>query len=184
MKLICDEKLLRRKCENVSKEDTEIEIYIKKMAALLIRNQGSGIAAPQVGSYKRFFLIYDEIDKRFDIFINPELASISEEKVESKEGCLSIKKCWGTVVRSEEITIKYYDGNGYKEKTFKKKYAKRIQHELDHLDGILFIDKTIKKFKVSLYNRFCRLIKNKISTFHNRLILKSINKLQVNLNKL
>ncbi|MDO8743447.1 MAG: peptide deformylase, partial [Candidatus Azambacteria bacterium] len=83
------------------------------------------------------------------IFINPEIKDISLEKIPFEEGCLSVQKTWGPVVRPKKLTIKAMDENGKLVKIRAKGLLARvIQHEIDHLNGILFIDKAEKLHKV------------------------------------
>ncbi len=101
-----------------------------------------GIAAPQVGKNIRVFYILDYDTEKWELFINPEIKITSFLKIGVKEACLSVPQKEGFVERYKTLKIKYLDREG-KKKT--KKYtdinAITIQHENDHLDGILFIDK-------------------------------------------
>lgn len=122
---------------------------------------GIGIAAPQIGISSRIFIISEEAkfvdippDKRpkekdkWDqyVYINPEVSKFSRKKVDGAEGCLSVPGKFGIVSRSEKVSINAYDETGNKiSHGATKFFARVIQHELDHLDGVLFIDRT-KRF--------------------------------------
>ena len=134
----------------------KIRRLIKKMkAALAGEEDGVAIAAPQVGAALRIFIIAGRwLDKRKDkisnnekmpedlICINPELISISKKKKESEEGCLSVRWLYGKVRRANNATIRAFDEEG---KEFTRGaggiLAQIFQHEMDHLEGVLFIDK-------------------------------------------
>lgn len=113
---------------------------------------GMGLAAIQLGIEKRYFVIsYKKEDGTFEEYkvINPKIISHSEEEiyVEEGEGCLSVTKyVEGIVPRYARITVEYYDEFGNKQtKRVREEIAVAFQHEIDHLNGILFIDKIDKK---------------------------------------
>lgn len=112
---------------------------------------GMGLAAVQLGVLKRYFVIsYKKDDGTFEeyIIINPQIVSESDEKIyiEEGEGCLSVTKdVEGTVLRSARITITYNDEKGNcLTKRFREEMAVAVQHEIDHLNGIIYIDKIDK----------------------------------------
>jgi peptide deformylase len=101
------------------------------------------LAAPQVGVLKRFFVVdVGEEDARKPMFfINPEVVDRSDAKSVYEEGCLSLPKQFGDVERAERIMLRYQDRGGeVQELEADGMLARCIQHELDHLDGILFVD--------------------------------------------
>ena len=113
---------------------------------------GMGLAAVQLGNLKRFFVIsYKNDDGTFEEYkvVNPKIVSHSEELiyVEEGEGCLSVNRAVdGIVPRYARITVEYYDEFGNKqEKRVREEIAVAFQHEIDHLNGILFVDKIDKK---------------------------------------
>lgn len=163
---ILDEKnpILRGKNEDVvfplSKEDKKM---IQKMIDHLTYSQiedlsikydlrpGMGLAAPQVGINKNYFVVVHEVDEgKFDnyVIINPKIVSHSEELIYAStgEGCLSVNRdVEGIVPRYARITIEGYDENGNKIKVRgREELSIAFQHEYDHLNGILFIDKIDK----------------------------------------
>lgn len=104
---------------------------------------GVGLAGPQVGLHKR--VLVGLFQNAPHIFINPEIVKRSLRKVDSEEGCLSIPGVWGIVRRHRHITVEYTDRSGQKQK---RKLSGLegivVQHETDHLDGVLFTDKVIR----------------------------------------
>jgi peptide deformylase len=113
---------------------------IKEMEATLELEKGVGIAAPQVGENARIFLaLLDQ--KHLVAMINPEFLNHNEILASAEEGCLSLPGEWGQVERYTELTIRFLDTKG-RENTLKLKgfNARVVQHEMDHLDGILFTD--------------------------------------------
>ena len=133
-------KILRKKSLPVEHIDNQIKTIIKEMRQLMNLENGVGLAAPQIGLNQRFFVV--ELDNKYYVFINPQILQYSKELVDMEEGCLSIPDQAGVVARPAELVIEAYGTN---EKKFKLKakgvLARVIQHENDHLDGILFIDK-------------------------------------------
>ncbi len=131
----------------VSVELTEEEIKSPETKALVsdlietmnIEN-GIGIAAPQVGILKRLIII--DMGKGAKSYINPKILSRSDKESENEEGCLSVPGIFGMVNRSNAVTVEFIKPNG-KPKKIKVKGLEAIvfQHEIDHLDGVLFIDK-------------------------------------------
>jgi peptide deformylase len=139
-------KILREKTVKVEKIDKEIKELINKMKKIMIKNKGIGIAANQIGKNLSICIAYD--NKKFYNLINPEIIKfLGKEKV-MEEGCLSIPGVWGQVKRYEGVVITYQDLFG-KNKKLKAKglLAHIIQHEIDHLNGVLFIDKAIEVIK-------------------------------------
>ncbi len=120
--------------------------------AMSTQKDGVAIAAPQIGVPLRIFVVSDSIMKEADqeyksigrdlVFINPEITKLSRDKHEVEEGCLSVRWKYGKVKRSVKATIKGYNELGEKvERGASGLLAQIFQHENDHLDGILFIDK-------------------------------------------
>ncbi len=140
--IIHPNKLLRKKCKDVKNLISAKKI--KKMFQLMYNNNGIGLAAPQVGWNINMFIINltKEPDKEL-VFINPQILKTNEEMVEMDEGCLSIPGVIKPVIRPKYVLIKAQNLNGqhfYLEDD--NLLSRCIQHEYDHLNGILFIDKT------------------------------------------
>lgn len=108
---------------------------------------GIGLAAPQVGENVRLFVISPDFAEETDghlVFINPEITQVSRRVTEEEEGCLSLPETWDIVARPSKVTIKAQDESGGKFKvTAKGLLARLFQHEVDHLQGTLFIDHVI-----------------------------------------
>lgn len=148
-----------------------IQRLISDMKATLARApDGIGLAAPQVGEPLMIFLVSEEaayIDKRqetvsseqevnpkpqweYQVFINPVLKKKSQKKVDMAEGCLSVPEKFGLIARAEKVVLEWYDERGKKHsRGFTKFFAQVIQHELDHLDGVLIIDRAKKLFDMA-----------------------------------
>ncbi len=132
--------------------DEELKLLITNMAYTMYNYNGIGLAATQINVQKRLFIIdtfYNKFDENDDIysdkfqlsaFINPEIITKSEQ-IDSKEGCLSVPDIYETVIRFNKITIKYQDIDGnYHEDELTGIMAICYQHELDHLNGKVFIE--------------------------------------------
>lgn len=130
--------ILREKCQEVEKVTPEIKKLIEDMAETMEKNNGIGLAAPQVGVLKR--VIVAETEKGPIGLINPAILKKSKEKILDEEGCLSFPKLFLKIPRWKKIEVTALDGNGKKIKA-RGLVARILQHEIDHLDGILYIDK-------------------------------------------
>lgn len=123
------------------------DVLEKKMMESLIEEKGVGIAAPQVGVNRRLIIVQrlDKEPKPFEYYYNPVITEKSGEMIEGWEGCLSVPSGFGKVNRVHDIKIEYDKFNDGKIETVKEQIsgftAVIFQHEIDHLDGILFIDK-------------------------------------------
>lgn len=135
--------LLRKKCKVVDTFDEKLWQLLDDMNETLDHAEGLGLAAPQVGILKRVCIVeYD--DKLYEL-VNPVLIS-SKGKCVDNEGCLSVVGFRGLVERPKQIDIEYFDRHGNKVSFHAEGYFARVfLHEMDHLDGILFSDKMIKK---------------------------------------
>ena len=136
---ILGDEILRKKCRKVEKIDEKILELIQDMKDTMFANDGVGIAAPQVGVLKRIVVVLH--GKTPVVLINPVITS-KEGRAVDQEGCLSVKKRIVDVARPTKITVEALDENG-EEISFEAKdfYAREICHELDHLDGILIVDR-------------------------------------------
>lgn len=132
---------LRYQSQSVDKIDDKILTLICDMEETMENAHGCGLAAPQVNVHKRIFVMQCKLNGPPDVFINPEIVSFSEEKNSIKEGCLSIPEHYAEVSRSRSIVVRFLDERGQlHEKMFDGLESICIQHETDHLDGILFTD--------------------------------------------
>jgi len=130
--------ILRKKCKRVREVTPGIKQLINDMIATMQKNNGVGLAAPQVGVSKR--IIVAQTDYGLKAFINPEIIKKTKEKEIMEEGCLSFPDLWLKVERAKGVEITALDGNGNKTKA-EGLLSIILQHEIDHLDGILFIDR-------------------------------------------
>ena len=139
--------ILKKVCEDVKKIDKRLRNLLDDMAETMYKSEGVGIAAPQVGILLRAIVV-DVDKKRYDL-INPKI-TYREGSVTDSEGCLSCPDLFGDVERAEKIRVKYISRfNKEKELEAEGLLARCIQHEIDHLNGRLFIDiaKNITKGK-------------------------------------
>jgi peptide deformylase len=146
--------VLRRKARKVTEVDADVRKLINEMVESMREAPGVGLAAPQVGVSSRVIVVEfgDEEDedenapKKLYALINPEIVEASEdEKVMGIEGCLSIPRLVGEVERFQRITIKGQNRHGKPVKLKAEGWLARIfQHEIDHLDGILYTDRATR----------------------------------------
>lgn len=134
--------VLREKCREVTSFDARLGILIDDMIDTMFKAEGVGLAAPQVGILKRVAVVSVNGEKIYEL-VNPVITSASGKQI-GEEGCLSIPKKFGLVERPNKITVEYQDRNGVK-KTIKATgfLARAFCHEIDHLDGIMYVDKVI-----------------------------------------
>jgi peptide deformylase len=126
----------------------DIQELLPKMIQTMHTENGVGLAAPQINIPLR--LAVAEVRKRKYYFINPEITSYSQEKIVSEEGCLSIPGEYFPILRSETVTVKYQNEKGLPKKLRATGFlATVIQHEVDHLDGILIVNRFRKQNKQS-----------------------------------
>lgn len=135
------EEILRQKAQPVEEINDEIRQLANDMFETMIDADGVGLAAPQIGRSIRMFVIMADDDVK-RVFINPQIIKTSNEVGPYDEGCLSIPQVYETIVRPLQVTVQAYDENG-KRFTLDADglLARCIQHENDHLDGVLYIDR-------------------------------------------
>ncbi len=157
-----DDKILRTKCEQVSEINAEITSTLDKMLNFMYENHGIGLAANQVGILKRMIVIdLQENDTKEPYFlINPKIIEHSEETVIGEEGCLSVPDQRYKVERYAKVKVKYLDKDG-KENVIDADglFAVCLQHEIDHLDGKLYIDYLSKLKQDLIVERVKKLLK-------------------------
>lgn len=173
--------ILHRVCDAVEKIDSEVDVIVRNMKETMLYSKGIGLAAIQVGIPKRIFIMEvtdDDVNQTSEdrqqsnnevspdlqhhnitVFINPVIIAKSGT-IEYEEGCLSVKGIYAKVTRATDIEVKYQDETGKEHITkFSGLSAICIQHEIDHLDGIVFVEKLsrlkqdmiIRKIKKSHY---------------------------------
>ncbi|MFB6290136.1 MAG: peptide deformylase [Candidatus Bipolaricaulia bacterium] len=133
------EEVLRRETNTIDDIDEEIRDLADKMTEMMFKAEGVGLAAPQVGVGKRLIVVNLEDD--FHILVNPELVERSEEEETEEEGCLSVPGPEAPVTRSKKVVIRGTDLDGNEVNLTREGLAARVfQHEIDHVNGKLFID--------------------------------------------
>ncbi len=121
----------------------KMQEFCQDMIKAMIKKDGVGLAAPQVGVNSRLVVV--TINGKPICMINPKITKKSWARAWNEEGCLSVPGIYGQVQRNKKINCIYTDPEGKNKKVIAKNLdARIIQHEIDHLDGILFIDKTKK----------------------------------------
>ncbi len=131
--------VLRQKCFPVEVFDDKLHTLLDDMKETVKKEEGAGLAAPQVGVLKRVVVV--DVEEGYFEFINPVLLSQKGEQ-SGWEGCLSVRGKSGIVSRPMKVTLSYQDRFGEKYLLKAKGFfARAICHELDHLDGVLYIDK-------------------------------------------
>lgn len=140
------EGILRRKAEPVAEVNDEIRQLVSDMFDTMIDADGVGLAGPQIGRSLRVFVLIADDDVR-RVFINPQIIRTSGELCDYEEGCLSVPKVYESIRRPKEVTVQALDENG---RSFTLEadglLARIIQHENDHLDGVMFIDRGDREF--------------------------------------
>ena len=144
---------LRKKSVEINSADFK-KVEMKKLMAdmehTMKKLDGAGLAAPQIGMNIRLVVIHDEATKNTIFMLNPKITKKSWGQEIDDEGCLSVvdekgEIIYGPVSRHKKVTCMYFNELGEKKKVqAEKMLARIIQHEVDHLDGILFIDRLVK----------------------------------------
>lgn len=142
------DEVLRQKCEKVSCVDDDLRRLLDDMLETMYADKGCGLAAPQVGVSKRIIVLDDnpsddDLSARHPMYlVNPEIIWRSDEMVLFNEGCLSVPDQRAEVERHERVRVRYTDYNGNEQEILADDLlAIILQHEIDHLDGILYIDR-------------------------------------------
>ncbi|MDF7825840.1 peptide deformylase [Pontiellaceae bacterium B12227] len=166
--------VLRQKAVEVMSIDDDIRALVKEMFETMYKEQGVGLAAEQVGRTERVFIvdIAAEGDVGDDgqrenptvemplVFINPKITGHTDEVQVGPEGCLSFPDIFANVERWYEVDATYTDLNGIPQSIHAKGLlARAIQHELDHLDGVLLVDRMSHVKKATMAGKLKRLVK-------------------------
>ncbi len=143
--------ILRRKAHKVSEFGPDFQTLVDDMVETMRQAPGVGLAAPQVNESIRLIVVEfgdeekEDVPPKLYVLANPEITRLSKETLIGTEGCLSIPGIQGDVERSEAVTVKGLNRNGRPMTVKAKGWLARIfQHEIDHLDGILFVDRAVK----------------------------------------
>lgn len=131
--------VLRKKCFAVARFDEKLATLLDDMKDTVRKEEGAGLAAPQVGVLRRAVVI--DVEEGFFELVNPVIVQAKGEQI-GYEGCLSVRGRRGVVTRPMTVTVEYFDRKGKPRKlTAHGFFARAVCHELDHLDGILYIDR-------------------------------------------
>lgn len=154
------DEVLRQKCEKVSKVDDELRRFLDDMLETMYVDKGCGLAAPQVGVTKRIIVLddnpsdEDKSARRPMFLVNPEIIWRSDEMVLFNEGCLSLPDQRAEVERHEKVRVHFIDYNGAEQEILADDLlAIILQHEIDHLDGVLYIDHLSRLKRTRLLNK-------------------------------
>ena len=147
--------MLRRKAHKVTTFNKELQILVDEMIETMRQEPGVGLAAPQVNNSSQLivveYLLDDQIeDAKPELFVvvNPEIANTTDETIIGVEGCLSVPDLVGEVERYTSVIVNGLDRHDKKQKIYATGWMARIfQHEIDHLNGILFVDRAKKIWK-------------------------------------
>lgn len=171
--------VLRKKAANIDRDYPGLNDLVSDMFETMYRSDGIGLAAPQIGKSIRIFIVdgtpiaddEPELEDFRHVFINAEIIERSGEIVPMTEGCLSIPRLHEEVNRESFIRINYYDENWiWHEDLFEGYKARIIQHEYDHLDGILFTDKVSPIRKRLLKSKLAALGKGKFDVHYKTIL--------------
>ena len=133
--------VLRKKSEPITEFDEKLWAILDDMKDTVKAENGAGLAAPQIGLSMRMVVV--DVEEGYFEFINPVMHSQKGDQ-QGWEGCLSVRGKSGIVTRPSKVKISYQDRNGVR-KTLQAKdfFARAVCHELDHLDGVLYIDRAV-----------------------------------------
>ncbi|MCL2338680.1 MAG: peptide deformylase [Proteobacteria bacterium] len=143
---LCGDPILREVATPVETIDDDLRRVLAEMVKIMDRQKGAGLAAPQVGILKRFIVMRDPGTNELFKMINPKITARSDGKIIMEEGCLSVlgpddMPVFADVARPSTVEIVWTDEHGAPQTAeFSGNVARIVQHEYDHLDGILFID--------------------------------------------
>ncbi|MDR2864250.1 MAG: peptide deformylase [Spirochaetaceae bacterium] len=153
--------LLRQKSRPVKKIDDHYKPLAEEMLEMLHRQKGVGLAGPQIGVPERIFVVHIQNDEPL-VFINPSIIETSEEKSSYEEGCLSVPGVWADLIRPARVKVQAWNEKG-RPFTIDADgiLARVIQHEYDHLEGVLFIDHLSNAKKERLLTKYEKLSANK-----------------------
>ncbi len=146
LKIITGEKnpILRTMSEPVKKFDSGLKKFAKDLKNTMMATDGLGIAAPQVGKNVRMFVVALNHGSQNEIvltMVNPEIREFGEEVLVAEEGCLSLPGQYGKVERFKQVRVQFFDLDGERQiLELSDLNARVIQHEIDHINGVLFID--------------------------------------------
>jgi peptide deformylase len=134
--------MLKKLCEEVKEVDENLISTINSMRQEMYKNNGVGLAAPQIGVLQRFFIVDCNDNVGFEAFINPVIVKKSKDFIFEDEGCLSFPGQFIPIKRHKTVIVEYTNLKGKRKKLNCNGLLSRcVQHEYDHLDGVLYIEK-------------------------------------------
>lgn len=167
--------VLRKETVEIEKDYPELDTLISNMFETMYNAEGVGLAAPQVGLAIRMFIIdlspLADDDEKYNgfkkVFINPHISERTGNMVSAEEGCLSLPGIHESVSREETIRIKYFDENFVEHnEVYSDFFARCIQHEYDHIEGKLFIDKISGIRRQLIKSKLNNLITGKVNCLY------------------
>ena len=170
--------VLKKVAKEIDKDYPDLKLIIENMYETMYESVGVGLAAPQVNKSIRLFVIdadpykpdYPEAEGFKKVFINPQIIKEEGEEWEFNEACLSLPGIAEFVMRKPKVTIKYQDEN-FKEHidVYEGMIARIIQHEYDHLEGILFVERTSNLKRMLLKNKLHDIVKGDVKASYKML---------------
>lgn len=164
--------ILRQKCAAVAAVDDGVRQLLANMMETLYAAHGVGLAAPQVGVGKRIVVIHADVEgepgqrvpragSKPLLMVNPEIVARSEEMIDSEEGCLSIPRMYDVIQRYRWVKVAFLDEHGApREVEGEGLLGRCLQHELDHLEGVLFPDHLSRLKKERLWKKYGRMVED------------------------
>lgn len=174
--------VLRDECEDIEENDKELPQLIDDMFETMYNAEGVGLAAPQIGKAVRVFIVdaspfkdeEPELEHFKKVFINPEMVEEKGKEWGFVEGCLSIPGIRENVNRKPTITINYLDENFEEhEETYDGIAARVIQHEYDHVEGVLFTDKINPLKKKMIKRKLNNILKGDVTSSYKMKFVKT-----------
>ncbi len=163
--ILLPDPVLRQKSAMIERVDDETRKFADDMLATMYEAPGIGLAAIQVGTPRRMLVIdiaKEDEEKAPHVFINPEIVASSDDRSVYEEGCLSIPDYYADVERPASVTVQYLDREGkQQEMTADGLMATCLQHEIDHLNGVLFIDHISRLKREMVIKKFRKLAKDR-----------------------
>ena len=167
--------VLRKLCDDITPDYPNLKELIDNMFETMYNAEGVGLAAPQIGLDKRIFVVdlepLAEDNPQYagfkKVFINAQIIESTGKEVKYEEGCLSIPGIHEPISREETIRIQYFDENFVKhDEVYTDFFARCIQHEYDHIEGKLFIDKLSPIRRQLIKKKLDNMVKGKTGTFY------------------
>ena len=160
--------ILRNKSEPLERVDEEVQLLADDMLETVYDAPGIGLAAIQIGIPRRMLVIdcsKEDEDRAPMVFVNPQIVDSSDDRSAYEEGCLSIPDYYAEVERPAEVTVDYLDRDGKQQQIrVDGLLATCLQHEIDHLNGVLFIDHISKLKRDMVIKKFTKLAKSRVGT--------------------